>query len=97
MFRHELSPFLQRVLGAVERLPDGVMVDSHFEPDPRHVKIIAAALGEACGDVRGALIGLQAAHCLTQEPLDIPGIDPLYMWRVHPQCAAASATSDDRM
>lgn len=97
MFRHELSPFLKRVLDAVDRLPDGVMVDAHFEPDPRHVTTIAVALDEEYEDVREALLGLRAGHCLTQQPFDIPGIEPLYLWRVHPQCAGASTTTLDRM
>jgi hypothetical protein len=91
MFRHELSPFLKRVLDAVGRLPDGVMVDAHYEPAPHQVTRLAAELGERDEDVRDALLGLRASFCLTEEPLEVPGIEPVYLWRVHPQVTAAGA------
>ena len=97
MFRYELSKFLLRVLNAVDRLPDGVMVDAELEPDPRHVERIALKIGESIEDVRGALMGLHASDCLFQQTLEIPGIEPLYLWRVHPQCADSGDAVTDSL
>jgi len=85
MFRHELSDFLRRVLDAIDQLPDGVMVDGWFEPDPRHLKQLARLVGANEQEVREALMGLDARACLTQETVGFPGIETVHFWKVHPQ------------
>jgi hypothetical protein len=86
MFRHELSIFLARVLDAVALLPDGLRVDATFEPEPQQIAMIAFELGADYQEVRDAVMGLQAGYCLVEESLEIPGIEPLHRWKVHPQC-----------
>ena len=85
MFRHELSDFLRRVLDAVDQLPDGVMVDGWFEPDPRHLAQLAEQIGADEQDIREAVMGLEARDCLTQETIGFPGIETVHFWKVHPQ------------
>ena len=85
MFRHELSDFLRRVLDAVDQLPDGVMLDGWFEPDPRHLQQLARLVGANEQEVREAIMGLEARACFTQETIGFPGIETVHLWKVHPQ------------
>ena len=84
MFRHELSSFLQRVLDAVGR-PRGISVDASGEPDIRFLLQTAGRIGATPDEVRTALEGLRASHCLVEELLEVPGAEPVTWWRVHPQ------------
>lgn len=85
MSRHELSTFLQRVLDAIDHLPDGVMVDGSFEPDACHLQRLAREVGAEVRDVREAVMGLEASACLIQETIGFPGIETIHFWKVHPQ------------
>ena len=96
MFRHELSDFLRRVLDAIDHLPDGVMVDGWFEPDPRHLRSIARAIGAEEQDIREAVLGLEARACLVQETIGFPGIETIHLWKVHPQLRADIAVPKPR-
>ncbi len=91
MFRHELSTFLLDVLDTVALEPSGVPVGADDEPEIRRVEDIARCLGEDPEDVRLALLGLRAGHCLLEESVEFPGIEPMVRWTVHPQCQSGSS------
>jgi len=85
MFRHELSAFLQRVLDQVERA-GGIQIDRYGDPDRTFVHRVASRLRADPDQIRMALEGLRAGHCLVEEVLEVPGAEPVVWWRVHPQC-----------
>jgi len=85
MFRHELSTFLQAVLDAVGRR-GSLQIDRYDDPDPTFVISMANDLAAEPDEVRLALSGLRACHCLIEDALEIPGAEPVVHWRVHPQC-----------
>ena len=84
MFRHELSTFLQRVLDAVER-SGGISVDANGDPDIRFLLTTAGRLDASLEEIRTALEGLRASHCLIEDVLEVPGAEAVTWWRVHPQ------------
>ena len=86
MFRHELSTFLLQVLDAVAARTEGVSVGPDGEADARDIHSVAREVGSDAEDVRWALIGLHAGHCLMETCVELPGIEPLLRWTVHPQC-----------
>ena len=88
MFRSELSTFLLRVLDAVASRAEGISLDVVGEPELASVDELARELSEAAADVRSALIGLNASHCLMEESVEFPGIEAFGRWMVHPQCTA---------
>ena len=94
MFRHEMSPFLKAVLDTVATLGHGVPVDDRGQPDPETVALIARRVHARDAEIRAALEGLRATHCLVEERLELDDIESVGWWTVHPQCASGAASGD---
>ena len=94
MFRSELSTFLLCVLDAVASRTAGVPIDGVGEPASAVVDELARELREESDDVRSALIGLHAGHCLMEESVEFPGVEPIVRLVAHPQCLKDDTTTE---